>query len=86
MAQQCPVCLEEAEHVRIERPTDPGTQPEAGPGPHAVLEVSQLCNAEPDDQWDRICHKAAVESGMSQQMMTPVLEVYYHYFGDDAEE
>ncbi len=55
------------------------------PGPHATIEVGELCSAADEDQWDRICTKAAVESSGSGGMMSPVLEVFYHYFEDENE-
>lgn len=86
MTKQCPVCGDYAEHVRMERPGDPAAHPEANPGPQASIEVDELCTAEPDDQWDRICHKAAVERSATGGMMSPVLEVYYHFFENEEEE
>lgn len=54
-----------------------------------TVEVDQLCGAPDDEKWDRICTKAAVERG-NGNMMSPVLEVFYHHFeeddGDDGEE
>jgi hypothetical protein len=82
MATPCPVCGDESNHVRRERPGDPPSHPDARPGPHATIEVEELCTA--DKQWDRICHKAAVETDGG--MMTPVLEVFYHYYGDDGDD
>jgi hypothetical protein len=80
MAPACPICGEEVEHIRRERPQDPSAHPDAIPGPQTTIEVEKLCSAADDQQWDRICHKAAVER--SSGMMEPVLEVFYHYFGD----
>jgi len=81
MAPACPICGADFEHVRRERPQDPSAHPDAIPGPHATIEVDKLCSAADDEQWDRICHKATVER--SHGMMEPVLEVFYHYFGED---
>lgn len=84
MSQHCPVCGGVIEHVRRERPQDPSSHPEAIPGPNAAIEVDDLCTADGDDQWDRICHRAAVERGNGS--MVPVLEVFYHFFDDEAEQ
>lgn len=85
MTQTCPICRAPVEHVRRERPDDPSAHPDAIPGPHATIEVDELCAADDDEQWDRICTKAALERSRSGDMMSPVLEVFYHYF-DEGEE
>lgn len=82
MAPRCPICDATVEHVRRERPQDPSAHPDARPGPHATIEVDELCAADDDEKWDRICTKAAVERG-NGSMMSPVLEVFYHYFDDE---
>lgn len=83
MSQSCPICGESVEHVRRERPNDPPAFPGERPGPHATIEVDKLCDADPDDQWDRICHKAAVERG--EGVMVPVLDVFYHFWPEDED-
>lgn len=85
MARRCPICRDPIEHVRRERPDDPSAHPNAIPGPHATIEVDELCSAADEDKWDRICTKAAVERSSGGGMMSPVLEVFYHYFDDDEE-
>lgn len=81
MAPHCPVCGDVFEHVRRERPQDPSSHPEAIPGPNASIEVDELCRTNDEEQWDRICHKAAVERAHGS--IIPVLEVFYHYYGGD---
>lgn len=78
MATDCPVCGDEAEHVRRERPRD--TDPDDGAlTASQTIEIDELCAGE-DERWDRVCHSARLQD--TGETIVPLLGVYYHHFGD----
>jgi hypothetical protein len=70
MPETCPVCEEPVEHARYE-----GSAASRGA---ASFDVDDLCAVSEGTRWDRICTRAVP----GDQGPEPVLEVYYHFFGD----
>jgi hypothetical protein len=78
MATDCPVCGDDAEHVRRERPDDASAEDPLATA-QTVIEVDELC-ASGEERWDRICHSARVQDVGENPVS--ILAVYYHHFGD----
>jgi len=82
MPDDCPVCGAEIEHARREREIDGSASTAAASAPQTTIDVAQLCNAPPDEGWDRICHRATNEERSDGQ--APILEVFYHHDSPDG--
>jgi hypothetical protein len=82
MATNCPVCGDAVEHEQRERPADQAASPGGRTAPNTTLDVAGLCAGEADAQWDRICHRATIDGDADEP--TAVLDVFYHYIGDDS--
>ena len=77
MAADCPVCGEPVEYREVV-PAD-GASGEAG----ATIDVDELCAADAEVRWNRICPRAAVvedDDGADR----PGLELYRHHWDSTA--
>ena len=72
MAGTCPVCDEPFEYRQVETPDG-----ETG-GVGVPIDIDELCGADPETRWNRICPRAIpAEDGSG----TPIrLEVYRHHW------